>query len=80
MDKKLPDSITWRTGKVGFEPPQAQWMEGKAMQEAIREAKKRLVDEKILTPAVLEQSIVPHAAHAADHYEWRYFSAASLFK
>ncbi len=80
MDKKLPDSINWRTGKVGFEPPQAQWLEGKAMQEAIREAKKRLVDEKILNSAVLEQPIVPHAAHAADHYEWRYFSAASLFK
>lgn len=80
MDKKLPDSITWRTGKVGFETPQAQWMEGKAMQEAIREAKKRLVNEKILQPGVLDRPIVPHAAHAADHYEWRYFSAASLFK
>lgn len=80
MDKKLPDSINWRTGKVGFEPPQAQWMEGKAMQEAIREAKKTLVDEKVLLPDVLDRPIIPHAAHAADHYEWRYFSAASLFK
>jgi asparagine synthase (glutamine-hydrolysing) len=80
MDKKLPDSINWRTGKVGFEPPQAQWMEGKAMQEAIRDAKKILVDEKVLLPAVLDRPIIPHAAHAADHYEWRYFSAASLFK
>jgi hypothetical protein len=55
-------------------------MEGKAMQEAIRDAKKILVDEKVLLPAVLDRPIIPHAAHAADHYEWRYFSAASLFK
>jgi len=80
MDKKLPDAINWRSGKVGFEPPQQQWMENRAIQEAIREAKKTLVDEKILQSAVLDKPVVPHSAHAADQYDWRYFSAASLFK
>jgi len=80
IDKKLPESVNWRTGKVGFEPPQQKWMETKAMKEAILEAKKTLVEEKILQSAVLDKPITPHNAHAADHYDWRYFSAASLFK
>ncbi len=80
MDKKLPDSINWRSGKVGFEPPQQKWMETAPLQKAILDAKKTLVEENILQPAVLDKKINPLAAHAADNYDWRYFSAASLFK
>lgn len=80
MNKKLPDVVNWRTNKVGFEPPQQKWMETNIMQGAIQDAKKILVEEKILQPAVLDKKILPLAAHAADNYDWRYFSAASLFK
>ncbi len=27
MDGKMPDSITWRTNKIGFEAPTSKWME-----------------------------------------------------
>ncbi|HRG94247.1 MAG TPA: asparagine synthetase B family protein, partial [Chitinophagaceae bacterium] len=46
MKNILPDSITWRTDKVGFEPPQQQWMEDKNVTEAIRAAKEKLIYEK----------------------------------
>ncbi len=79
MEKKLPAEITWRRDKVGFEPPQKNWMENKQVQEAIQKARKKLVDEKVLKPEVLQNKIQPMASHDADNYDWRYFSAASLF-
>lgn len=80
MKNKLPDAITWRKEKTGFEPPQKSWMQDKKMQEAMQEAKRILVDEKILKADVLQKKIQPQASHEADNYDWRYFSAAALFK
>lgn len=80
MKNILPDSITWRTDKVGFEPPQQQWMEDKNVMEAIRAAKEKLIQEKILKPEVLDKNIRPLAAHEAGNDDWRYLSAALLFK
>ena len=80
MAKSLPAEITWRRDKVGFEPPQKTWMENKQVQDAIREARKKLVDEKVLKPEVLQKPVLPQASHDADNYDWRYFSAATLFQ
>jgi asparagine synthase (glutamine-hydrolysing) len=80
MNEKLPNEITWRKDKVGFEPPQLQWMQHKKVQEMIRDAKSRLVNEKILKPGVLNKKIIPKAAHEADNYDWRYLSSSLLFK
>jgi asparagine synthase (glutamine-hydrolysing) len=80
MEEGLPAEITWRRDKVGFEPPQLQWMQNKKLQEMIRAAKTRLVNEKILKPEVLNKKIIPGAAHEADNYDWRYLSASLLFK
>ena len=80
MDKKLPDPIVWRKDKIGFEPPQKNWMENKTVQEMILEAKKKLVAAQVLKPAVLDNPIKAMASHKGDNYDWRYFSAAGLFK
>lgn len=80
MKSQLPETITWRKDKIGFEPPQKKWMENSRIQEAMQEAKRKLVDQKILNPEVLQKKIKPQAAHDADSYDWRYFSAASLFR
>lgn len=80
MKAKLPETISWRRDKVGFEPPQKNWMAEKKVQEAIQEAKQKLVNEKVLKQEVLTKNIFPLSAHDADNYDWRYFSAANLFK
>ncbi|MBK6826652.1 MAG: asparagine synthase (glutamine-hydrolyzing) [Chitinophagaceae bacterium] len=80
MKNTLPETITWRTDKVGFEPPQQQWMEDKNVVEAIRAAKEKLILEKILKPEVLDKNIRPQAAHDPGNDDWRYLSAALLFK
>ena len=80
MAKSLPDEITWRRDKVGFEPPQKNWMEQPAVQDAIYLAKQKLVSENVLKADVLGKKISPRSAHAADNFDWRYLSAALLFK
>ncbi len=78
MDKKLPDEIVWRKDKVGYEPPQQQWMENKALQDYMYEAKKKLVDANILRKNVLDKKIIPASAHADNNYDWRYLCAAKI--
>jgi asparagine synthase (glutamine-hydrolysing) len=78
MEKDLPVSITWRSDKTGFEPPQQQWMNDPGVQERIREAKQKLVNERILQSSVLTKKIQPHNAYAADNDDWRYLSAGVL--
>ncbi len=79
MKPLLPEAITGRTDKVGFEPPQKQWMSDPLILDMIREARKKLVEEGILKPEAAETMPQPHNAHEADAYDWRYFSAAQLF-
>lgn len=80
MNQKLPDEIVWRKNKVGFEPPQKQWMQHNKVQEMIMDAKNKLVKEKILKPEVLNKKIIPKASHEKDNFDWRYLSASLLFK
>jgi len=78
MDNLLLPAIAWRKDKIGFEPPQAQWMQHAAVQEYIQEAKRKLVNKKILDKEVLDKKIQPQNAHAADNFDWRYLSVSAL--
>jgi len=78
MADKLPEAITWRKDKVGFEPPQKKWMQNSDVQDAIQTARKKLVTEKILEPAVLKKPIQSLNSHDANNYDWRYFAAANF--
>jgi asparagine synthase (glutamine-hydrolysing) len=80
MEKDLPTEITWRKDKTGFEPPQQQWMQSSNVQQLIIEAKKKLIDEKILKSETISKSIPPISAHEAANYDWRYLAASFLFK
>jgi len=80
MQNNLPEKIVWRTDKTGFEPPQQEWMKDPGVLEQIRFAKEKLVQQKILVPAVLDQKIQPHSAYAADCNDWRYLVSGILYK
>lgn len=80
MQQWLHEEIVWRKDKTGFEPPQKNWMEDKMVQQMIFEAKQKLVKEKILKPQVMQEKIIPLPAYEAANYDWRYLSAAYLFK
>ena len=62
---------------MGYEPPQATWMQNATLQDYLQEAKRKLVDHHILTPAALNKKIAPKSAHEADNFDWRYLTAAA---
>jgi asparagine synthase (glutamine-hydrolysing) len=78
MDKKLPDEIVWRKDKVGYEPPQKQWMHNETLQDYIHEAKRKLVTKGILQKKVLNEKIIPKTAHEDNNFDWRYLCAAHI--
>ena len=80
MEDKLPRNIVWRTDKVGFEPPQQQWMKDRRLLDYAHESKKELVKRGMLKEQVLHKKIQPQDAHAADNYDWRYLVAGQLLK
>lgn len=80
MDQKLPDSIVWRTDKIGYEPPQKIWMEDKDMKEYVYTAKQKLVKEDILKAQVLQKKSRSLHAHDADNFDWRYLCVAEMLK
>ena len=56
MEDVLPEAITWRRDKTGYETPQRNWMEDPLWQEYIQESRRSLVRADILQPGVPSQS------------------------
>ncbi|MBC7948372.1 MAG: asparagine synthase (glutamine-hydrolyzing) [Chitinophagaceae bacterium] len=78
MSDKLPSEITWRKDKVGFEPPQKEWMEDPRVREMVQEARRKLVDQRILRSGILEKPLSANNAHEGNNYDWRYLAAAAF--
>ena len=78
MNDLLPQNIVWRNDKIGYEPPQKQWMQNKNVQEIIWESRKKLVKEKVLNEKILSQKIGAKSAHEKNNFDFRYMSAAAI--
>lgn len=78
MNKQLPDSIVWRTEKTGFETPQQKWMLEPPMQDYIQEARRKLVNARMLSARILDKKIEAKPAYAENNYDWRYLCAAQF--
>ena len=78
MENTLPSTIAWRQDKVGLEPPQLSWMQLHSVQEMIHEAKRKLVNEKVLKAEVMNKKIQPSTAYEKDNYDWRYLVSAQF--
>ncbi len=48
----LPTEITWRKDKIGYEPPQKNWLNMPKIKEMIEEGKSILIKEKIINPSL----------------------------
>ncbi|HLO81573.1 MAG TPA: asparagine synthase (glutamine-hydrolyzing) [Chitinophagaceae bacterium] len=71
MDKKIPSEICWQKGKIGFEPPQKQWMQQPAFQGLLHDARKNLVNKNICHQNLIKKPIIPAEAHGADNFDFR---------
>ncbi len=78
MQSLLPTGVAWKKGKIGYEPPQQQWMQNKSMQEMIMESRRVLVKHGVLKTGVLEEPVIPRTAHDENNFDWRYLSSAGL--
>lgn len=78
MSGVLPESIVWRTDKIGYEPPQKKWMEHPALRERIHEARVKLIGAGILKKETEETPIAAKNAFDPDNYDWRYLTVATL--
>ena len=76
----LPETITWRTDKIGFEPPQQQWLQQKQLIDFQQESRRNLVKSGILKPSVLNKPLQPMHAHAAGNFDWRNLCADLCMK
>jgi asparagine synthase (glutamine-hydrolysing) len=80
MQDKLPNKVLWNPIKIGFEPPQKSWMENETVMDMIQEAKKKLVEHKILNKNVLTQKIIASDANDGQSTDWRILSLAQVIK
>ena len=56
---ELPAKICWRKEKIGYEPPQKQWMQNKEITERVSEYKSRLLSEGILHKRYQNKELPP---------------------
>jgi asparagine synthase (glutamine-hydrolysing) len=74
----IPPAIAWRKDKVGYEPPQAQWMKHASFESLVINARKKLAASGILRKEIADIPVRPSAAYARDNYDWRYLVAAAF--
>jgi asparagine synthase (glutamine-hydrolysing) len=67
MEPILPKKIAWRVDKLGFEPPQKQWLDEPKVEELIEACKTKLVAEKVIERGV-------------DADDWQCLMAAKLIE
>lgn len=77
MSSRLPKDIVWRKNKIGFEPPQKEWMGDERVMEMVMQARKKLVDNNILRPEVLNNPVQANSSYDRATYDWRYLAAAA---
>lgn len=78
MKDQLPPVILNRKEKTGFEPPQRTWMQHAGVLDQLQDAKQKLVAAGIVRRDVLAKKNQPQDAYAADNFDWRCLSVASI--
>ncbi len=80
MQNKLPETIVWRKDKIGFEPPQKQWLQHKVITDYTQNAKENLIKAGIFKKNVLDMKFNVAEAHEANNMQWWTLCAGTLFK
>lgn len=75
----LPREIAWRKDKIGYEPPQKEWMNKKEIIERVVEARRKLVQNNILDKKILLQQPKAEAANVKGDKSWEHIMISKLF-
>jgi asparagine synthase (glutamine-hydrolysing) len=79
LEKLMPQKITWRKDKIGYEPPQKKWMQDNRLVELIHESKRKLHENKVITNKAFNQQIKSIDANSRDNHNWEYLMGGNLF-
>jgi asparagine synthase (glutamine-hydrolysing) len=75
----LPHEIVWRKDKIGYEPPQTNWLENKQVQEKIYQSKKTLYQKNIISKKESERKIVFSDSGESSQKTWAIWMAGEMF-
>lgn len=76
----LPPEIAWRTDKIGYEPPQKEWLRNKKIVDYTQHKMNLLVQQGILNKSAIDRALASNQQQDdMSESKWRYFMAGSLF-
>jgi len=78
MQDYLPQNIVWQKGKIGYEPPQKQWLANDTAKDLIISSREKLADAGVLHKKAITSAVTPQDAHEAGNLDWRTISAAAI--
>jgi asparagine synthase (glutamine-hydrolysing) len=74
---EMPDPIRWRVDKIGYEPPQKNWLDNKFIQDKITSIAEKGIKNELFDKNILNQIQKSHAASEAG-YAWRLLMTEGL--
>jgi asparagine synthase (glutamine-hydrolysing) len=77
FEKELPAEICWRKDKIGYEPPQQDWMQNERVKDKITNATKKLTDHNIISKQ--SNSKLLQSVKAKELNNWKFWMAAEIF-
>lgn len=79
FENLLPNEITWRKDKIGYEPPQKDWMKNPRVIDMIMERRQELVKKGVLNKKVLDYKIIPESANQNSNNTWSHWMVGNLY-
>jgi asparagine synthase (glutamine-hydrolysing) len=77
FEQILPKEIAWRKDKIGYEPPQNNWLQNPDVKEKIRESKRKLYNHHIISKKEFEKNSSAKTA-AVDYKSWEIWTAGEI--
>ncbi len=78
FENLLPREIAWRVDKIGYEPPQKNWMDSAEMRDKIFSNKEQLVKHHFLNPKTLKMNYENDSAMNVNNKNWNILMAGNL--
>lgn len=76
----LPEEIAWRKDKIGYEPPQKNWMNNAEVKDKIMSCRKELMAKGILSKSLAKHTYEAEDALQGDNKNWKFLMTHYLFK
>jgi asparagine synthase (glutamine-hydrolysing) len=74
----LPKEIGWRTDKIGYEPPQKNWMESEIMKNKFIHSKELLIKNNYFNKSILDEKVNTQDTGDLRKNSWGYLMASSV--